>query len=87
MRVKSPNEQKLRRPEPNVSNNPKARTQIRDANEGLAPARYRVTGRYSSAARVLPFWHSRQTVNNTADENFFRLCSLPYFGFSPDTNF
>lgn len=52
-----------------------------------APALYRVTGRYSSAARVYPLWHSRQTVNNTAGENFSRLGSLSYFGFGPDTNF
>jgi hypothetical protein len=33
-----PNGQKLRRPEPNVSNNQNAHSQIRSANEGLPPA-------------------------------------------------
>jgi hypothetical protein len=36
--VKQPNGQKLRRPEPNVLNNPKAHSQIGSANEGLPPA-------------------------------------------------
>ena len=34
----TPNGQKLRRPEPNVSNNPKTHSQIGSANEGLPPA-------------------------------------------------
>jgi hypothetical protein len=35
---KTPNGQKLRHPEPNVSNNQKPHSQIRSANEGLPPA-------------------------------------------------